>query len=475
MKKSFLDLKETIVVLVAFSLAFLSVESSSLAGQSPTDSKELRVGLASVDVTPDRGVPLAGYGGGDRRLSFPDVLNRFPFATFFTPSEGVLDPIRAKTMVLKRGDQKLLFLSMDAVGVTADVRTDLIHRIKKKFGFGENEVFISATHTHSGPGAMSRSVFWSLIATDIFQEKIYNIFLDKLVLCVEKAVEALEPATLVAYNFNTVGIQKNRRGREGHFDPTTNLLFARSKSGKWLGGLVNVAVHGTMLGASNRRFSADLPGGMERAIQKQLAGINRDAKMPTILFVNGAVGDVTPADRGVSNILKLSESFADQVIAALPTAWKLEPVWNVTSKKVNLSQAAFNVRGCIKEETIRSLIFKDFRLWIGFLLPTETRVWNVSLGDLTLMTWPGEPTSSVGLALKDAATEAGARHSWVMGLTNDYLAYFTTEDEYHAATYEARSSLYGPEGAKKILRAHKKLLGYQARPSIVISQPAYLK
>lgn len=419
----------------------------------------LHVGLYAGDVTPPVGVPLAGFGGGARRIGF-DILNRYPYATFLAPSEGILDPIRAKVMVLKQGKKKLVFISMDTVAVTADIRKDFLKQLEKKHGLGPDEVFISATHTHSGPGTLSRNLLWSLLAADAFQQKIYDQFINDVVRTVEKAFASLEPADLWAFEFKTSGIQRNRRGKEGYFDPLTNVLLAKNKKGHWLGGMVNVAVHGTSLSANNLRFSADIPGAMERAAQARLKEMNgtRTDRIPTVLFINGADGDVAPVKRGLENMLRLADSFADQFVTALTTARTVDPNWSVTSKEVKLSSASFNVRGCIKDKTIRSLIFKEFRLWIGFLLPSETQVWNIQLGDLTLMTWPGEATTSVGFALKHAANKVGVIHPWFMGLTNDYLGYYTTEEEYHSPTYEACSSLFGPDGTQQILYAHEKLL-----------------
>lgn len=422
-------------------------------------SDHLHVGFSDGDITPPVGVPLAGYGGGTRRLGF-DLFNRYPHATFLTPSDGILDPIRAKAMVLTHGKKKLIFISMDTVAVTADFRKDLLERLEKKHGLVDHEIFISATHTHSGPGTLSRNTLWSVLAADVFQQRIYDQFILGIARIVEEAFASREPVDLWAFEFKTSEIQKNRRRKDGHFDPMTNVLLAKNKKGNWLGGMVNVAVHGTSLSASNLHYSADLPGAMERAVQARLKEINgaKGDRTPTILFINGAEGDVAPAKRGRENMLGLANLFAGQLMASLSTARVVGPNWSVQSEGVKLSSASLNVRGCIKNNTLRSLVPKEFRLWIGFLLPSETQVWTIRLGDLALMTWPGEATTSVGFALKQAASKGGRIHPWLMGLTNDYLGYFTTEEEYHSLTYEACSSLFGPNATQQILDAYGKLL-----------------
>ncbi len=60
--------------------------------------------------------------------------------------------------------------------------------------------------------------------------------------------------------------------------------------------------------------------------------------------------------------------------------------------------------------------------------------------------------------------------AWIMGLTNDYLAYFTTPDEFNQGGYEACFSLYGKQSGTKILSEHKALSqSLPAMPSLKIA------
>ena len=104
-------------------------------------SGQLSVGLAAVDATPEIGVPLSGFSG--RRILPWDVIDRYPYSTFLKPSIGVLDPIRAKVMFLDNGQQKLLFMSVDVVAITKDLRADIIKGLSQ-FGINSSNIFISA-------------------------------------------------------------------------------------------------------------------------------------------------------------------------------------------------------------------------------------------------------------------------------------------------------------------------------------------
>jgi hypothetical protein len=129
--------------------------------------------IGSVDVTPPVGVPLAGHGSIQRRNLIPFKRWFEKYATYFKPSEGVLDPIRVKAMLLRNGDKKLLFVSVDLVAVTDEFRGQLADRLKG-LGFDRNEILVSGTHTHNGPGAITSNPVWELVAVDKFKPEIYN-------------------------------------------------------------------------------------------------------------------------------------------------------------------------------------------------------------------------------------------------------------------------------------------------------------
>jgi len=430
-----------------------------MSNQLPPTKNSLTVGLASVDITPGIGVPLAGFGGAKRRIIPVDWLGRHPYATYFKPSVGILDPIRAKVMLLENSEKKCLFVSLDIVAVTARIVEDILQKIKN-LNFSANEVFISATHTHSGPGTLSRNRIWQLLATDRFQEKIYERFLEGIKAAVEAAHSALVPAQLFAGSFRAEGWQRNRSQRQGQFDPEVNLLLAQSKDKRWLGGLINLGIHATALGMGNLKFSADIPGQMEQALVEILQAKNENSGTSNVvtLFLNGAEGDVSPKSGGLEGMDKIRKEFADQAAAAFHNLRPVSPVWESGSKEVKLGKASLCLKNCVNQRTLRWFIPKCWCISLSGSLPQITSIWHLRLDDLIFLTWPGEPTAALGLELKLLAQNVGFRQPWILGLTNDYLAYFTTPAEYHQSGYEACSSLYGPEGGSRILEAHQALL-----------------
>ena len=87
------------------------------------------------------------------------------------------------------------------------------------------------------------------------------------------------------------------------------------------------------------------------------------------------------------------------------------------------------------------------------------------LGDVLVANLPAEITTTVGLRMRDAMLAAAkvrdtaVKRALVVSLTNGYLEYVTTADEYGAQFYEGGSTLYGPGEAAMFTRTVTSLTG----------------
>jgi hypothetical protein len=419
------------------------------------------VGFSAVDATPPIGVPLGGYGSPKRKLSFPwDILGEYPYASFMLPSVGIQTPIRSKSMYIQSVDKKLVFISVDAVGLEGAFYEPLVERLGQ-YGLKEDEIFISATHTHSGPGTLSRNLFWELTVMDRFQQDIYDRFFESVVLSVQQAIQSAQPAHLFSTAFETMGLQSNRRGRPGHFDSEAHAIMAKSLSGEWLGALINLPIHGTALGPASLEYSSDAPGGMEIETQFLMANLNQAREFgntaPVAVFFNGAEGDVAPSAGGVEGITQIGRSFSDQLQAALANLRPLTFTWSTQFSRLKIGKASLTVKNCATG-SIRDFIPEWFKVGISGFFPRRVPVAVIKWDHMAMMTWPGEPTSTLGLTAKRIAMEAGVSEVWNLGLTNGYVAYFTTPEEFRGQTYEACSSLYKKGGGARILEEMERLV-----------------
>lgn len=446
----------------------------SFLGLSPThaDSSVL-AGFAIEDITPEMGVPLGGYGGGGRRIIPFDLFNRYPHCRYLKPSTGILDPVRIKVMVLRNGDQKLAFVSADTVGIITHFLDDLLAELGEEWN--RNEIFVSATHTHSGPGGLSKKLIWQLIAMDKFLPEVYGDTVHSVAEGIRKAYLDAEPVDLLATQFKVEGLQANRREDHApaHFDPDSHLLIARTQgeNPRYLGAMVGLAIHGTSLSSRNYEFSADVPGSIEHSFGRTLAKMNGSSgsedEVP-VLFVNGAEGDVKPVEEGIEHMYWIGQEYARQAEVAMGSLRVIDPTWKVRTTPVNIGSAKLALRGCMPTGFIQKLIWKKLRLNVSWMLPKQTQIWMIDLGNIRMLTWPGEPTTHLGLELRSMAKSEEFPQTWVLGLTNDYTSYYTTQEEYDFGGYETCSSLFGPLGGKRILAAYQDLL----RHKVSAAEPA---
>jgi neutral ceramidase len=419
------------------------------------------VGFSTVNLDLPKGVPLAGFGQMERRVKGGiDLKNKYPYCYFFKPNEGVLDPVHVRSMALRKDGKLTVFVSMDIVGITKDFVTSLIKRLKD-YGITKDNLSFSATHTHSGPGALSHRFILGLLAADIYNKKVFNHVIQKVEQSVIKAILNFEPAYLYDLKFKTTDLQRNRQNKPGHYDPHARFLLAKNIKGDWMGGILNYAIHGTFYLGNNVKLSADAPGALIHALENQFKSLNMfsDVK-PTFLFINGAEGDVAPRRiGGRNNIAAMGTSISIQTMNHLD---QIRPILNpqikFKSKKIFVGIPRLNLKHCIGSPKYNRFIPKFVNIPLIKIFPMKSVLSTVSIGDVTMLTWPGEPTTSIGYQLRDIAKKAGRNNTWVLGLTNDHLSYFTTEKEYKSGKYESCHSFYGYKGAKRILKKYAKML-----------------
>src|SRR5207237_10777788 len=131
------------------------------------------------------GTPLAGYGDFARRLLVPDILRRHPHAFWFRPNEGALDALAARALVLESDGHRLTWLSVDLIAVDAAF-TARVARALAQAGLPPTALIVSASHTHSGPGAFMESGFLGIVSIDRRDREVRDALVESLVQAVRR-------------------------------------------------------------------------------------------------------------------------------------------------------------------------------------------------------------------------------------------------------------------------------------------------
>ncbi|MHC4393531.1 MAG: Ig-like domain-containing domain, partial [Planctomycetota bacterium] len=156
----------------------------------------LMAGAGVADLTPPVGVPVGGYGS--RRLP----QNQWNFSpqtwhTMFKPSTGVRDPIMAKAVVLDDGVDRIAIVTLDLIASDSRALDDVARKLAARgVQIDRDKIMTCASHTHSGPGAISELYFWMYAALDMYKPALFDQLTTGIAVSIERAVNNLQPAKL---------------------------------------------------------------------------------------------------------------------------------------------------------------------------------------------------------------------------------------------------------------------------------------
>jgi hypothetical protein len=236
----------------------------------------LRAGVASVEITPQPGIAIAGDAAARR-------------------ADTVHDPLFARVLLLRTRDTSLALVTSDLHRLYAPALSD---RIRRELGIGH--VVLSASHSFSAPSIDERSHAEPWAAAT--QEKIFQ--------AVRQAGENLfsadvswgRGALIGGHNIRVSGDDGVVRERwssseeEGTapIDPSVTVIRVDQEAGPPKAALVHYACEPAIAGPDHREVSAEYPGVLARYLQRELGA----DVVP--LFVLGAAADIYPFRSGVA-------------------------------------------------------------------------------------------------------------------------------------------------------------------------------
>jgi hypothetical protein len=215
------------------------------------------------------------------------------------------------------------------------------------------------------------------------------------------------------------------------------VLALRRPGGTPVGVLWNFGIHNTMLSASNLELSADVTGAASERLETELG-------VPA-MFVNGALGDVSPARHGAAALPGVAAELATAVLegwrAAVPLA---RTTLTTRTASLALPPPRLSLRNCLGRWVPRSLSVP-----LGDMFPRESTLTAVALGEIVWVALPGELQTALGRRVKLAGRELFGQ-AFVAGVSNDYLGYFVTAADYAHPAYITCASVYGPDAGERV-------------------------
>ena len=258
--------------------------------------EELVVGAAERDITPAVGGYMSGF----------DLART---------SVSVASPLKVRAMVLGIGGRRFAIIGVDNLGM---LRGDVDWIKGGLEGFANGDVFICASHTHSGPDLIG---LWGWYLWTSGRSPDYLRALGEATAeAVAEAWSNAAPARMVSgqERIPSTGWFKNPN-RSGVFDRRMVVVHARAiDDDRPLGTLLHAACHPEVLPRRNRMLSADFVGSLCDGWREQGLG--------QAVFVNGALGSmVSPQvkDRNMAGVEWLGGEMLELGMSALEQAQPL--------------------------------------------------------------------------------------------------------------------------------------------------------
>jgi hypothetical protein len=391
------------------------------------------VGYAQKDITPAMGVSMPGYFH-DRKAT------------------AVLDPLLAKALVLSLGDTTVAIVALDLIGVPASVVKKLREAIQKETGIPPNNVFVHATHTHTGANVSQIQETLPPRVAAAVKEALGRRVAEERV----RRGEAKESSVAFIRRFLMQdGSVRTNPGRGnpgivrpiGEIDSRVHVLsFAAAKT-----LLVSFGLHLDCVGGT--KFSADYPYHLTEAVRESLG---RDWNVLFLNACSGNVNHINVEDKTQRSSYEESRKIGRALAkAALKAHEESEPMavsrLAVQTKKVQCRarEIPSEVQEWAKRELEKDAEGASRRKFNeltpsriirlaerhGRVDPAEIMV--IALGPLGIVGLPAEAFVEVG---RDIQRHSPLKPTLVIGLSNGTMGYLPHPRGYREGGYEATFS-----------------------------------
>ena len=393
----------------------------------------LYVGVARTEITPPIGTDLCGYG---------PFLDRV--------STGVHDPLWCRAIAIENGDEVVVLVSCDLIGVHQALTDAVRLRIQETFGIEPARVMIACTHTHAGPNTLPHSI--GLGEPD----EGYRAGLgERIVETVAAAMADRRSARLSVGRTVHEGIGRNRVQPDGTglLDPELTVLRFADEAGRIRALVFHYGLHPVVTGPQNRLVSGDWVGNAVHRLENGPGG-------PAVAcFLNGTCGDINPVVAATSPpdwdavdsigarmqaaVTALLPSMHEEAEAPLAAQRTTIPLPLASPERAMIDRIVtgydhtpregndpFYVTG-IPNERLERTWAEAMQTWGARPaserdnLPCELQA--IRIGPLALIGVPGEVFTALGLAIKQ---QSPFRMTAVVGYANHFVGYIPRQQDY---------------------------------------------
>ncbi|MGO8817387.1 MAG: neutral/alkaline non-lysosomal ceramidase N-terminal domain-containing protein [Terriglobia bacterium] len=401
---------------------------------------QFRASVVKIDITPDKSEWLLGYGPRQ--------------------STGVHDHLFHRIVAMDDGTTQFYLISTDICLYSPSVYDQVKAEIEKQTGIKPIQIWWTVTHTHAapelGPPGLGAVFMGERYEHDHNTE--YSAWAEKkLIEGVKEAQAKLEPARLgVGWGMAMANINRRARDEEGEAflglnpdgpaDRAIGLLRLEKADGSLLALVANYAMHGTVLGDTNKIISGDAPGIIADYVEEKLGA--------PMLYINGAAGNLAPIytvypDFESGHLSQFRVLVGDKIIAAYhlmgPTTSDVKLALGETTVETPRRAGLGWAKDLGKYSRTTSGGENLVLLPIRFL-----RINN----DIAIWSAPVELFCEIAMNVRNLSPFP---YTFYFGYSNGWLGYFPTKAEFPYGGYEPKTSPFTGQAEGDLTRA---VVGY---------------
>ncbi|OUS26004.1 hypothetical protein A9Q99_19700 [Gammaproteobacteria bacterium 45_16_T64] len=259
--------------------------------------KGLVAGVGVVDITPRPGVPKGGYA----------AMSNF--------GNGFRTRLRVRSFyIYQEGGEPVVIVQADLHAGSSIIRDKVAERVAEKTNIESNNICMTCTHTHAGPGQLLDSDFYNAFASNKpgLDVQLYEFVVDKIVESVLAAYEDRKPAKLATGKIDVWHATRNRSliphlSNPGKVDKTNiydainpNLYMIRIDQKNADGvfypraAISSFSIHGTSVPVAEKSNNADVWAYISGGLQSKISQ-HYDAPWSAVHGAfQGTHGDIAP-------------------------------------------------------------------------------------------------------------------------------------------------------------------------------------
>lgn len=377
----------------------------------------VKIYTSQVDISPDRPVYIRGHAMRKGK------------------SQGIHDRLEATVCWFVNDDIKHLFINGDMSNWDYDFVHEFKKRICETLPVKQENIVLSATHTHSGP------VLTTTESSMPHDEEYRNEVMDKLAdAAISSYGKEVNVEKIICTQGESNGYYGNRNSKNKYGDNTIYMFEFKDSNDSNVAAFINISCHATLLSPEEYQLSGDLFGAIRRKMSNYLGVVP--------MMMNGNAGDMS------NRLYRKNNDFAELDRVSAGIAHQIMGFSNKTEiclSNEKVKTFTFNVNYKTDKEALEnkleiftrkldSVTEYDDRKWIiseiaGFKrklavdyvdLNFETTIYR--MGDLELVIIPGELVSEFGRIIKKTSS---AKVCVVWGYANGQTTYIVEASEFN--------------------------------------------